>query len=157
MGNNYDSDRKDDLIDYYSRAFATQDLKFTMMGMLLDDDLVNQRIEEYDLKSVYIYGTGPIGVQFYKVVREKTDVRGFIDDDGEFYYNGNYSWGYRNIDMPVYSIEAIKRRYKDEKILLASFEELEDMRSKCTAFAADDRIIYINEFLFGGANSDLYR
>ncbi len=150
-------DKRDDLIDYYSRMFAKQDLKFTMMGMLLDRGLVDRRREENNLTDIYIFGTGPLGVQSLRALEDKVNIVGFIDEDREYYYNYNYAWGYKDIDIPVYTPEEVKKRYKGEKILLASFEDLEDMKGVCEHFAEDKDVIFINEFLFGGANSDLYK
>ena len=152
-----DEDKKDDLIDYYSRMFAKQDLKFTMMGMLLDRGLVDRRREENGLTDIYIFGTGPLGVQALRALEDTVNIVGFIDEDGEYYYNSNYAWGYKDIEVPVYTPEEVKKIYKGEKILLASFEELEEMKDACEDFAENKDVIFINEFLFGGANSDLYR
>lgn len=153
---NYADDR-DKLIDYYSQRFATQDLKFNMMGMLLDDQLINRRIKDFSMDSFYIFGTGPLGLQVYNATVNKCKILGFIDEDKQFYQNSNYAWGYRNLGLTVFSPEEVKAKYNGEKILLASFEELEKMRDVCKSFSDEKDIIYINEFLFGGAASDLYK
>lgn len=150
-------DERDKLIDYYSQRFATQDLKFNMMGMLLDTQLIARRIKEFSLDSFYIFGTGPLGLQAYNATVNKCKILGFIDEDRQFYQNSNYAWGYRDLGMTAYTPDEVKAKYNGEKILLASFEELEEMRNICQVFADDKDIIYINEFLFGGAASDLYK
>lgn len=150
-------DRRNEIIDYYSRIFAKQDLKFTMMGMLLDTKLVARRLREFELDRFFIFGTGPLGMQALRAAEKHAVIPGFIDEDGEYYNNYNYSWGYKHMELPVYKPEEMKEIYNGEKILLASFEDLIEMMDACKNFADDKDVIMINEFLFGGAKSDLYK
>lgn len=153
----YSEDCRNELIDYYSRIFAKQDLKFTMMGMLLDTKLVAKRLKEFGMDRFFIFGTGPLGIQALRATEKHATIPGFIDEVGEYYDNYNYSWGYKHMELPVYKPEEMKEIYNGEKILLASFEDLIEMMDACRNFAADKDVIMINEFLFGGAKSDLYK
>ena len=67
------------MIDIYSRNFAKQDIKYTMMAMMLDMELIKRRLKEYEIQNVSIYGTGPLGVQLYRAISNIVNVLVFRD------------------------------------------------------------------------------
>ena len=87
---------KDRIIDCYSRDFAVRDMKFTMMGMMLDSRLLKKRFCDFGVKSFFIYGTGPLGIQLLNNSRSYAEFKGFIDDSGSYYRN----YGYENSKLP---------------------------------------------------------
>jgi hypothetical protein len=147
---------RDRMIDIYSRNFAKQDIKYTMMAMMLDPKLIDRRLEEYKIKKAAIYGAGPLGVQFYRAIEDKVEVTAFVDDGGSFYCNRGYSWGYNISKIKIFTVNQYKDIYQGEKVVIADFEDLEEMRDTISEYVNESQIVFINEFLYGGASDDIY-
>ena len=66
-----DSRDKDKLIELYAQELdcAQMDLKY--VGLLLDDNLIENSLEYYKIKRLYIYGASYLGVLMARMLKGK--------------------------------------------------------------------------------------
>ena len=66
---------QDKLIDAYAYEMKVAECSFEMMGKLLDVTYVKNRIDLFNLKEIYIYGGGYLGIQLYNALNNHEPVR----------------------------------------------------------------------------------
>lgn len=137
---------QDKLIDAYAYEMKVAECSFQMMGKLLDVLYVKNRIDLFDLRDIYIYGGGYLGIQFYNAVKNHEPVRtlAIIDKKGKL--------SVEIPEIPVVNLEKFEEIYNGQKIIVASVRYFSEIERNLSSFVSTDRILFLGEFLGGIAH-----
>ena len=151
------TDKRNELIDVYAGDFARRDLSYTLMGMMLDRSLIRSRLKDFDVQSVYIYGGNSLGVQLYRCIKDYCKVKAFIETDGYLYQNRDYGWKLEEPDVSIFpNTSGISFDKTKDTVIICELNALEQVKDELKGFIDDSRVVFINEFLFGGIRNAVY-
>ncbi len=132
---------EEEIFELYVRDFRIEASCYHMMGKLLEEDWVRERLQLYNMKSLYIYGGGYLGVQLYNAIHHAVQVKAVVDK------NGGLSVNVRGIH--TISLDDLKREYVDEKIIITPVKYYQKIKSDLLTFVDEREILFLGEFLEG--------
>ena len=135
------TDLLDSLLDAYVEELEIVKCSFELMGKLLDKSRLKKRIEYLNIKKLYIYGGGYLGVQFYFACNDLIDVLAVVDKRVCLRLDIN--------DIPVMGFEQLQKIYKEETIVVASVKYYQEIRNELLSFVPDNKIYFLGEFMEG--------
>lgn len=127
------------LVDYYRHENDILFNSYNLMGMLLDEQLVERRIKELMLEQCYVYGGGFLGIQCFKAIEKFSDVKGIVDKKGILKF-----------DIPrcvCLDFEKFKRKYQGEKIIVTPVQYITEIHRELMEFVSNDNQIFLGEFI----------
>ena len=130
-----------ELLDAYAEELAIAECSFEMMGRLLDRDYIKGRIEPLNADGLYIYGGGYLGIQLCRACDRQIKVLSLVDKRGCLILDLP--------DIPVISLEGLRKAYQGENIIVASVRYYQEIREDLLPFVPKSRILFIGEFLGG--------
>ena len=142
------------IIDLYAKKYATRDLQYMMMGMILDHEFLKARFQDNNISSAYIYGNDQLAIQLYTYSRTIISVRGVICEDKILYRDYKYGWKLEIDKKDAVSYDDFLERGGFEPAIII----ISDLGiAKCKENELRKRMdcLFINEFLFGGINNAL--
>jgi len=138
---------QDSLLDIYAYEKGLAECSYEMMGKMLDSEFIKRRIRILNTSELYVYGGGYLGIQFYQAANDFVNILAIADRKGKLIFHIPY--------IPVITYGQLKRKYKGQKIVVASIQYFNEIKEELSAFADPNCIIYLGELL-GGLYSALY-
>lgn len=129
------------IFDYYAKDYKIQFFNYKMMGKLLETENVKKRIEIYNIRDLYVYGGGYLGVQLYNAVKDFVTVKALVDKSGGLSVDVQ---GIKSI-----SFDGLKENYIDEKIIITPIKYYKEIKKDLEQFIDKRNILFLGEFLEG--------
>lgn len=129
---------EEQIIDEYTWHCRIEAESYKMMGKMLDEGLIQERLDLYGISDLYIYGGAYLAAQLYRAVREKVHVKGIVDKEGRSAIK---------VDIPVIKIEELRKTYRDEKVIITPPRFYRDARRELSQFIRAENILFLGEFL----------
>lgn len=129
------------LVDAYAEELEIEKSNFELMGKLLDKNCLKKRIEELNIKKIYIYGGGYLGIQFYRACNNLIEALAVVDKRGRLQLDIK--------DIPVIGIDKLQKIYKNEIIVVTLLKYYWDIKNELCSFIPENKIIFLGEFMEG--------
>lgn len=131
----------DELLDAYAEDLSIAECSYEMMGQLLDQDYLKERLKSLDTNELYIYGGGYLGIQFYRACEKLVKILSIVDKQGGLRLN--------IADIPVIDLEGLKKSYKGENIIITPIRYYREIQQNLLSFVPKTKILFLGEFLGG--------
>lgn len=128
------------ILEDYARDYNVEYKSYQMLGMMLDEKYIEKRLKIFDIKHVYLYGGTYMTVQFYRMGKKYTDIKGVVDKAGKLIINEH---------IPVLLIDELKEVYNNEKIIITPLRYFQEIAQELSLFVNPENIMSIGEFLLG--------
>ena len=126
-----------EILNLYATDCSIGEISYSMMGKMLDERYVKERLQLFDIKEMYLYAGSYLAVQLYRAASKYISIKGIVDKNGKIPVSDN---------IPVFILDDLKKQYNGEKIVVTSvryyLKELEQ-------FIESRNIIFIGELMFG--------
>ncbi len=132
---------EEEIFELYVRDYRIETLCYKMMGELLETEWVKERLQLYNIQSLYIYGGGYLGVQLYNAVYNMVNVKAVVDKNGGLSVNVK---GIRTI-----SFNDLVEEYSGEKIIITPVKYYQKIKDDLLKFVNEKEILFLGEFLEG--------
>ena len=128
------------ILEDYARKYSIASMSYKIMGMMLDEKYVKERLRAFNINHMYIYGGTYMAVQLYRSGRKFTDIKGIVDKSCRIAIND---------DVSVIALDAFKEIYNNEKVVVASLRFFQEIKKDIESFVNADNIMNIGELLMG--------
>lgn len=128
------------ILEEYSIGYSAEVISYEVMGRMLDNRYTKERLQLFDIRSMYIYGGTYMAVQLYRIGKQYVDVRGIVDKYGKII--GNHR-------IPVMMLDELKEKYAGEKIVVTPIRFFQEIKSEIEQFVNKEDIIGIGELFLG--------
>ena len=128
------------ILEDYTRKYSVASVSYKMMGIMLDERYVQERLKLFGIEQMYIYGGTYMAVQLYRVGRNIVDIRGIVDKARRIATNDNVS---------VITLNEFKEVYNNEKVVVTSIRFFQEIKKDIGMFVNAEDIISIGELLLG--------
>lgn len=132
---------EEEIFELYVKDYRIGSLCYNMMGKLLEIEWVKERLQLYNIQSLYIYGGGYLGVQLYNVVHDMVNVKAVVDKNGILSVNVK---GIRTI-----SLDDFVKEYNGEKIIITPVKYYQRIKDDLSKLLNEKEILFLGEFLEG--------
>lgn len=134
------NDIEEQILDCYVRDYYTEAASYQMLGMMLDEHFVKERLEMFDVTRMYIYGGTYMAVQLYRVGKKYTNIEGIVDKSGKVVLDEN---------IPVIMLEEFQNNYNGGKVIITPIRFYKEIVRDISSFIAIEDIISVGELLMG--------
>ncbi len=131
---------EEQIIDEYTWHCKIEAESYKMMGKMLDETLIRERLDVYAISDLYIYGGAYLAAQLYRAVKDKVNVKGIVDKEGRSAVK---------VDIPVIKLEELRELYQDEKVIITPPRFYRAAKRDLSQFIAAENILFLGEFLEG--------
>lgn len=128
------------ILEDYARDYNVESKSYQMLGMMLDENFVENRLRMFSINHMYIYGGTYLAVQLYRMGKKYTDIKGVIDKSGKIVLNEN---------IPIFLLGEFEKIYNNEKIIITPFRHFQNIAQELELFIDPSNIMSIGEFLLG--------
>lgn len=132
------------ILDEYVRKYSIANVSYKMLGMMLDESIVEERLKLFGIEQMYIYGGTYMAVQLYRAAKSIVDIKGVVDKSRRIAINDNVS---------VITLDEFKSVYRGEKVIVTSIRFFQEIKKDVGVFVNAEDIISISELLLGTAKS----
>ena len=116
------------------------EISYSMMGKMLDERYVKERLQLFDIKEMYLYAGSYLAVQLYRAASKYISIKGIVDKNGKIPVSDN---------IPVFILDDLKKQYNGEKIVVTSVRYYLEIKKELEQFIESRNIIFIGELMFG--------
>lgn len=127
------------ILDEYVFNYRVAAESYRMMGKMLDEAFICERLRLYNVSDVYIYGGTYMATQLYRVIRSKVNVKGIIDKNKHAI----------NVNELIFSLEEARKIYSNEKIIITPLKFYKEIYEDLAEFVQEKNIIFLGDFLEG--------
>lgn len=127
------------ILDEYVFNYRVEAESYRMMGMMLDEAFVRERLRLYNISDLYIYGGTYLAAQLYRAIQSKVNVKGIIDKNKQMV----------NPNEPIFSLEEARKVYSNEKIIITPLKYYKEIYADLIQFVQEKNIIFLGDFLEG--------
>lgn len=131
--------KEDELIDSYGCQIEIFSKSYYMMGALLDKNFIKNEVEKRQLKELFIYGGGYLGIQLYRAISPFANVLSVVDKKGELLIHDIE-------DIPVMNMKTFQCRYKNQPVVVTPLRFYREIFEELKKFVPEERIIFLQEF-----------
>lgn len=132
------SDNELKIYEEHIRKEELYQIRFELMGMMLDSMMIGSIIDKWKWKSVYIYGGGYLGIQAYHAFSPYIQILGMVDRSGGIVIPID--------EARVYSLEEfIEENDSKSPVIITPLESAKMIYQDLAAYIDEERIYYINE------------
>ena len=131
----------DELLDAYAEELAITESSFEIMGQLLDQKHLKKSLYSLNVRELYIYGGGYLGIQFYRACENLMKVLSIVDKQRCLRLNIE--------DVPVIDLEGLKKVYKDEYIIITPVRYYQEIQQDLLSFVPKTKILFLGELMGG--------
>lgn len=131
----------EELLEIYLDELDITNACYEMMGRLLDREHVASRVKQMNLKNVYIYGGGYMGIQLYRAVNDLVHVISIVDQSGGLKFHLP--------EIPVMNLDEFKHVYDNERIIVTPIQYYQQIYRNLSEFIPDESILFLGELLEG--------
>lgn len=129
------------LIDIYKNDLEIAECSFEIMGKLLDKACLKKRIDQWNVKKLYIYGGGYLGIHFYQACDHLLEIPAVVDKQGCLQLGIG--------EIPVIRPGQLQKIYDQELIVVASVRYYQEIKRDLVSFVPESKIVFLGEFLEG--------
>ena len=128
------------ILQEYSINYSDAALSYEIMGLMLDEEYVEERLRKYDISNMYIYGGTYMGIQLYRIGVKSLNVLGIVDKYGKVLGNEK---------IQIIMLDELSSVYKGEKVVVTPIRFFEEISKDLEMFVDKKNIIGIGELLLG--------
>lgn len=132
---------EEEIFDLYVKDYRIESSCYNMMGRMLETEWMKERLELFNIESLYIYGGGYLGVQLYNAIHNMVDVKAVVDKNGGLSVNVK---GIRAI-----SFDDLMEEYTGEKIIITPVKYYQRIKDDLSKFIDEKELLFLGEFLEG--------
>lgn len=132
---------EEEIFELYVKDYRIETLCYNMMGKLLETEWVGERLQLYNVQSLYIYGGGYLGVQLYNAVHDMVNVKAVVDK------NGGLSVNVKGIH--TISFDDLVKEYNGEKVIITPVKYYQRIWDDLSKFIDKKELLFLGEFLEG--------
>lgn len=129
-----------EILDDYARDYSIEAISYQILGMMLDEKYVEERLKLFNVNDMYIYGGTYMAVQLYRVGKKYADVKGIVDKSGKIILNDK---------IPVILLDEFREMYRGEKVIITPLRYFKNIKKDLEGIVDVTNIIDIGELLFG--------
>ncbi len=129
-----------EILNLYATDCSIGEISYSMMGKMLDERYVKERLELFDIKEMYLYAGSYLAVQLYRAASKYISIKGIVDKNGKIPVSNN---------IPVFILDDLKKQYNGEKIVVTSVRYYLEIKKELEQFIENRNIIFIGELMFG--------
>lgn len=129
-----------EILYLYATDCSIGEISYSMMGKMLDERYVKERLELFDIKEMYLYAGSYLAVQLYRAASKYISIKGIVDKNGKIPVSDN---------IPVFILDDLKKQYNGEKIVVTSVRYYLEIKKELEQFIENRNIIFIGELMFG--------
>ena len=129
-----------EILNLYATDCSIGEISYSMMGKMLDERYVKERLELFDIKEMYLYAGSYLAVQLYRAASKYISIKGIVDKNGKIPVSDN---------IPVFILNDLKKQYNGEKIVVTSVRYYLEIKKELEQFIESRNIIFIGELMFG--------
>ena len=129
-----------EILNLYATDCSIGEISYSMMGKMLDERYVKERLELFDIKEMYLYAGSYLAVQLYRAASKYISIKGIVDKNGKIPVSNN---------IPVFILDYLKKQYTGEKIVVTSVRYYLEIKKELEQFIENRNIIFIGELMFG--------
>lgn len=128
------------ILEDYARKYSIASISYKMLGLMLDEKYVEERLKLFGIKQMYIYGGTYMAIQLYRMGKKYTDIKGIVDKSCRIAINDNIS---------VIALDEFKEIYSGEKVIITSIRFFQEIKKDIEVFVNTRDIINIGELIMG--------
>lgn len=128
------------IMEEYARNYNIEAMSYELLGKMLDEKYVEQRLGMFGIDNMYIYGGTYLAVQLYRVGKKFATVKGVVDKSGRMAINEQVS---------VLSLDEFRRAYNGEKVIVTPLRYFQKIRKELEIFVDKKEIVDVGEFMMG--------
>ena len=122
------------IVEAYIRDYSIASASYEMMGLMLNNQYVEERIKLFNIENLYIYGGTYMAVQLY------VNIKGIVDKSGGTVVQDLIS---------VLPLDIFQKQYQNEKVIVTSIRFFQEIKQDLQQFIDAENILGIGEFLMG--------
>lgn len=133
------TNNEEKLLDLYDIEFHIAKNSYDFMGKLLDKKFVKNFLERMNIRQVYIYGAGYLGIQMYNVINDLLDECVLIDKSKKSIIS--------DYDDLVMGINEAKEKYDNQFVIITPFRYYNEIFDELSEWVPSEKIVLISELL----------
>lgn len=134
--------KEKEILEEYVKAYYSESLGYRMMGLLLNHEMLKERVIQTGMQKVYIYGGGSLGIQLFDALKSFADIQAVIDINATLVVSRK--------EIPVIGLEQLKQDYEGEWIIITPIRYLNEIYHDLQLIAPKEKIMHLCEFLKEG-------
>ncbi len=134
-------EKTEELLSLYADETDVITACYEMMGKLLNRDRVTSRVKELEIRDLYIYGGGYLGIQLYRALERQAKVLSVVDKSGGLILGIP--------DIPVINSKQFQAKYRNEWVIITPIKHYRSIYDELIPFVPADKILFLGEF-YGG-------
>lgn len=128
------------IVETYVKDYSIASASYEMMGLMLNNRYVEERIKLFNIEDLYIYGGTYMAFQLYRAGRNYANIKGIVDRSGKAVLKETIS---------VLSLDTFQKQYQNEKVIVTSIRFFQEIKQDLQLFVDAGNILGIGEFLMG--------
>lgn len=128
------------IVEAYIRDYSIASASYEMMGLMLNNQYVEERIKLFNIENLYIYGGTYMAVQLYRAGKDYVNIKGIVDRAGGTVVQDLIS---------VLPLDVFQKQYQNEKVIVTSIRFFQEIKQDLQLFVDAENILGIGEFLMG--------
>lgn len=129
-----------EIFENYARDYKIESISYQIMGMMLDEKYVVERLKMFGLNNIYIYGGTYMAIQLYRIGKKHIKIKGIVDKSGRMVLNEK---------VTVMLLDELKKKYENEFIIVTPLRYYSEIKRELEQFVDTAKIMDIGELLFG--------
>lgn len=129
-----------EIFENYARDYKIESISYQIMGMMLDEKYVVERLKMFGLNNIYIYGGTYMAIQLYRIGKKHIKIKGIVDKSGRMVLNEK---------VTVMLLDELKKKYENEFIIVTPLRYYSEIKRELEQFVDTTKIMDIGELLFG--------
>lgn len=78
-----------EILNLYATDCSIGEISYSMMGKMLDERYVKERLQLFDIKEMYLYAGSYLAVQLYRAASKYISIKGIVDKNGKIPVSDN--------------------------------------------------------------------
>ncbi len=129
-----------EIFENYARDYKIESISYQIMGMMLDEKYVVERLKMFGLNNIYIYGGTYMAIQLYRIGKKHIKIKGIVDKSGRMVLNEK---------VTVMLLDELKKKYENEFIIVTPLRYYSEIKRELEQFVDTTKIMDIGELFFG--------
>ncbi len=131
---------EEQILNGYVRDYYVEMASYQLLGMMLDESFVKERLNMFGITHMYIYGGTYMSIQLYRAGKKYTNIKGIVDKSGKIVLNE---------EIPVIILKEFQNQYNGEKIIITPIRFYKEIVKELSSFVSEKDLISIGELLLG--------
>lgn len=128
------------ILEEYVDKFSIAAKSYELMGKMLDEKFVKERLGLFHIHDVYIYGGTYMASQLYRVAKNYINIMGVVDKAGKMLISE---------DVKVLTLEDLRKCYDGEQVIVTPIQFYSQIKNDLIRFVDNKNIILIGELFEG--------